>query len=102
MKDVLREFIGSVLSEGRVKQLGEVDLADGRRVEFGSDDHISDLTERIADMTRYRNHHGRGSAARENYSRTIGRLKTELAKARRVAEKRLSETDRGPKQRKRK
>lgn len=92
MIDPLRTFVSLVL-ERKMKDLGEVDLANGSRVEFGSSEHMSDLTERIADMTRFRNRHKRGSAARENYSRTINRLKTELARARRAAESRISETE---------
>ena len=84
-ENTLKNFVTLVV-EG-MKNLGEVDLADGRRVEFGSPDHISDLTERIEDMSRFMKRHGRGSSARENYSRTRTRLKIELAKAQRVAEK---------------
>lgn len=89
----LLESLIRLLIESKMKNLGEVDLADGRKVEFGSEHHISDLAERISDMSRYRNRHKRGSSARENYSRTISRLKIEMAKAQRVSQKRIQEKE---------
>ena len=89
-ESILREYV-SLITESKVRNLGEVDLADGRRTPYGSADHINDLQETIESVTRVRNRHKRGSAARENYSRAVSRLKVELSKAQKHAENMLKE-----------
>lgn len=92
-EDKLREFVSLTIVEAKIKDLGEVDLADGRRSAYGSPDHINDIQETIASVTRARNRHKKGSAARENYSRAISRLKVELSKAQKHAESILREEE---------
>ena len=79
MINLLKEYISNVILE--FKNLGEVDLPDGSTTKYGSKEHINDIQSNIDNMTRLRNRHKKGSAARENYSRVIARLKNELKKA---------------------
>ena len=82
-KDTLHEFIELVV-EGKMR---EADISDGSRVPHGSDKHVKDLEARIADLAKWRDRQKRGSEARANYARLIGRLKGELASAKRAAAK---------------
>ncbi len=81
--ETLKEYV-SLVVEAKVK---EVDVSDGTRVPHGSTRHISDLEKRINNLAMWRDKQKRGSEARANYSRLIGRLKGELASARRAATK---------------
>ena len=79
--NTLKELIHLMVTESSKKILDEVELADGRSVSYGSNEHINDIQMNINNMTRIRKRHKKGSAARENYSRVIARLKNELQKA---------------------
>ena len=79
----LSEFIELVVE----RKMREADVSDGSRVPHGSEKHVKDLEVRIADLTRWRDKQKRGSEARANYARLIGRLKGELSSARRAAAK---------------
>lgn len=70
-----------------IRDLGEVEVAGGRRVKFGSRDHIRDIESLIGNVSRVRDKHKRGTSARDSYSRTVSRLKNELQRARSHAEK---------------
>lgn len=65
----------------------EADVSDGSRVPHGSKKHVKDLEARIASLTTWRDKQKRGSESRANYSRLISRLKSELASAKRAADK---------------
>jgi hypothetical protein len=78
-KETLREFVELVVE----KKVREADLSDGSRSKHGSRKHIRDLERRIKELMLFRDKQKRGSEARANYSRLIGRLKSELASAKR-------------------
>jgi hypothetical protein len=78
------------LIEARIR---ETDITDGRRVQFGSTDHVSDLENRISDLERWRDRQRRGSEARANYARLISQLKRELRSALRVNDPRPQAVD---------
>lgn len=82
MIEDLRKYIG-LLIETRIR---EADTTDGK-APWGSQDHIDDLEMRIVDLARWRDKQRRGSEARANYSRLITKLKSELASAKRYAQK---------------
>jgi len=79
-KTPLEELVDLVV-ERRVR---EADISDGSRVKHGSHKHIKDLEARIEHLMMFRDKQKRGSEARANYSRLIGRLKSELASAKRA------------------
>lgn len=80
-QETLSEYVKLVIESQKIR---EADTTDGK-VPWGSQAHIDDLNRRIADLSSWRNKQPRGSAARENYSRLIGRLKSELKSATRIA-----------------
>lgn len=90
MEDRDLRGIVRALIEARIR---ETDITDGRRVQFGSIDHISDLEARISDLERWRDRQRRGSEARANYARLISQLKRELRSALRVNEPKSSPED---------
>jgi len=76
----LYEFIKlTILNEGRLR---EAEISGDRKVPWGSDEHISDLENRISELSRWRDKQKRGSESRANYSRLISKLKSELSSAR--------------------
>jgi len=77
------------LSEGPRKSLREDDvtLSDGTSANFGSDEHIEDLENTLASMVRIRDYQARGSASRENYTRTVGSLRNQIRAAKRANRK---------------
>ena len=83
LETLLAQYINLVVE----RKIREVDVSDGSRVPHGSLKHIKDLENRISSLTSWRDRQKRGSEARANYSRLIGRLKAELSSARREAEK---------------
>jgi hypothetical protein len=80
---LLAEYVALIVE----KKMREADVSDGSRVPHGSLKHIKDLEGRITSLTMWRDKQKRGSEARANYSRLIGRLKAELASARKAAAK---------------
>ena len=76
----LEEFVGLVVE----RKVREADVSDGSRVKHGSRKHIRDLENRIKSLMMFRDKQKRGSESRANYSRLIGRLKSELASAKRA------------------
>jgi hypothetical protein len=78
--NALAEFINEVVNEARIRE-SEVQLSTGRRVQFGSDAHITDLERRIRDLASHRDRQPRGSSARSDFSRAINRMKNELRSA---------------------
>lgn len=79
----LRSFIGLVVE----RKMREADHSSGEKVPFGSSKHVRDLVKRIKDLTAWKAKHKKGSEKRAHYSRLIQTLKSELASARRAAEK---------------
>jgi hypothetical protein len=75
----LEEFVGLVVE----RKVREADISDGSRVKHGSRKHIRDLENRIKSLMMWRDKHKRGSEKRAEYSRLIGRLKSELSAAKR-------------------
>lgn len=61
----------------------EAQLSGNKVSPWGSEEHISDLEARIADMTSWRDRQRKGSEARANYARIVQRLKSELRSAQR-------------------
>ena len=82
MPNELKEYIHLVL-EARLR---EVDVTDGK-AEMGSEKHVTDLQNRIEDLTKWRDRQRRGTETRANYSRLITRLRAELKSAMRQASK---------------
>ena len=78
------EYVKLLTESSRMR---EADVSDGRRVGWGSPDHIEDLENRIADLSRWRDKQKKGSEARANYSRLISKLRSELTSAKKRAEK---------------
>lgn len=78
---MLKEFVELVVE----KRAREADISDGSKVRHGSHRHIRDLESRIKQLQMFRDKHKRGSEKRAEYSRLIGRLKSELAAAKRTA-----------------
>lgn len=64
---------------------GEVTLASGDVVEFGSERHVADLQRSISELEVWRNRERRGTERRATYARAIRNLKHQLASAERVA-----------------
>ncbi len=81
----IKELIHGVIEEIVEGRIRETDITDGSRVAVGSAEHVTDLEMRIADLERWRDRQRRGSAARDNYSRLISRLRGELRTANRIA-----------------
>lgn len=80
----------TLLKEARIR---EADISGGKKVPWGSEEHIADLESRIAELSVWREKQRRGSESRANYSRLISRLKSELASARRHAAKLEQKSD---------
>ena len=81
-QETLKEFVDLVVE----KRVREADISDGSRVKHGSRSHIRDLERRIEELMHFKSKQKRGSEARANYARLIGRLKSELASAKRAAQ----------------
>ena len=75
VRELLREFI---ILERKLRETDDVELAVGKSVKYGSDAYVNDLKRRIEELELWRSHQDRGSEARANYSRLLGRLKNEL------------------------
>lgn len=84
-ENLLKELVSRIV-EGKLREMEDIEISDGRYVKYGSNEHLEDIDKCIADMTRIRNRHKKGSAARENYSRALSRLKVEREKALKRAE----------------
>lgn len=84
VESTIKEFVELILAETK---MCEVDVSDGSRVLRGSLKHVKDLEARIADLAKWRDRQKKGSDARANYSRVIQRLKSELASAKKHAER---------------
>jgi hypothetical protein len=80
---LIAEFV-RLLAETKLR---EAEISGGRRVAWGSPEHIADLESRIADLSSWRNKQRRGSESRANYARVVSKLKAELASALRFAAK---------------
>ena len=78
----LKQFIGLVLET----RLREADITDGK-VPWGSDEHVTDVQNRIESLLKWRDRQRKGTETRANYSRLITRLRTELKSALRSASK---------------
>jgi hypothetical protein len=90
----LRELIKLiVLEEGRSK-LKEAEISGDRKVPWGSEEHISDLEGRCADIEYWKNKLPRGSAKRDHYGNVLKHLRNELKSAKKTAERnQLNEKD---------
>lgn len=78
----LKEYISLVLES----RLREADITDGK-AQWGSEEHVRDLQNRIEDLTKWRDRQRKGTEARANYARLITRLRAELKSAMRQAAK---------------
>jgi hypothetical protein len=78
-RSILKEFVELVVEGG----LKEADITDGK-TEWGSDEHIVDLNNRIEDLIKWRDRQRKGTEARANYARLITRLRAELKSAQRM------------------
>lgn len=78
-----------VVGEAVARQIKDVEipLSSGRMTSFGSQEHINDLENRIADLIRVRSYQPRGSKSKYTLSQAISSLKSELQSAKRTLEK---------------
>lgn len=87
----LKEYIRLVVSESRIR---EADLTGDRKVPWGCQDHIDDLSQRVTDAEYWRNKYPRGSAKRYHWATVLKQLKEELKSAVKSAQQRqLHEKD---------
>lgn len=80
MKNLLLEYI-QLISEAH-----SVTLENGSVVEYGSDEHISDLEEMVRRLEFYRNRHGKGSVDRDVFARPRNKLAARIKKLKRKRE----------------
>ena len=80
---LLQQYVNLIVE----KKIREADLTDGSKTSFGSTKHIKDLESRLEDLTAWRDRQRKGSEARANYARLIGKLRSELASAKRALAK---------------
>lgn len=81
---LLKEYIALLVTEGAVR---EADISGDKRAPWGSEKHIADIEKRLSDALYWRNKQRKGTEARANYSRLVNNLKSQLASAKRHAEK---------------
>lgn len=79
-KELLSAFVRCIVEA----KLREVDLDDGKKSKFGSDEHIKDLETRIASLVLWRDRQKKGTEARANYARLVTRLRSELLSAKKA------------------
>lgn len=82
MSPELKKYIKLVVES----RLREADVTDGK-AEWGSEEHVRDLQNRIDDLVKWRDRQRKGTEARANYARLITRLRAELKSAMRQASK---------------
>lgn len=89
---MLQELIKLIiLQESRIR---EAEITGDRKVPWGSEDHVSDLENRCANVEYWRNKYPRGSAKRDHYGTVLKHLKNELKSAKKAAQqKQLHEKD---------
>jgi hypothetical protein len=81
--DVLLEYVKLIIE----KKTRQVKLIDGSITEWGSGDHISELERQVQDIQHRKLHSPRGSSTRADYTRAEARIKSELASAKRTADR---------------
>lgn len=86
----LKQYISLVVE----RRLREADVTDGK-TDWGSDEHVADLRNRIEDLTKWRDRQRKGTEARANYARLISRLRAELKSAERLNLKSKAKTSAG-------
>lgn len=74
------------------RQVRQAHLSRDRTSEWGSDDHVTDLEDRIKDAMYWRDKYPRGSEKRSHYRNLINHLKSELQSAKK--KKQLNEKQR--------
>jgi len=79
-KKTLQQFIDLILKES--KSIKNAYISGDRITEWGSEEHVIDLEEQIAEISRRKLREPRGSIRRYEWSRVESRLKTELKSAR--------------------
>jgi hypothetical protein len=83
---MLQELIKLIiLQESRIR---EAEITGDRKVPWGSEDHVSDLENRCANVEYWRNKYPRGSAKRDHYGTVLKHLKNELKSAKKAAQHR--------------
>lgn len=85
--DLLKSYVRALVES----RLREADVTDGKKVAFGSIEHLQDLTKRINDLEQWRDRQRRGTESRANYSRIIAKLKTEFRSAQKYSETKAQE-----------
>jgi hypothetical protein len=91
MEEKLIETYVRLLIEREVKQ---AHLPGHKTTAWGSDDHITSLEARLADMAYWRDKNPKGSEKRSHYRNIYSALKKELQSARKHSQ-RLNEKQRG-------
>jgi len=86
----LKEYIKLLIKESRIR---EADISGDKKVPWGSDEHISDLQQRVAQVEYWRNKYPRGSEKRAHYRNILAHLKNELKSAQKVNQPSLNRKD---------
>ena len=86
----LKEYIRFLVKESRIR---EADISDDRKVPWGSDDHVSDLTQRLSRAEYWRNKYPKGSEKRAHYRNVLTHIKNELKSAQKANQVALNEKE---------
>jgi len=73
------------------RQVRQAHLSRGRQSDWGSDDHVSDLEDRIKDAVYWRDKYPQGSEKRSHYRNIIRHLKNELQSAKKKQQQQINE-----------
>lgn len=90
MSHLLREFVELIVE----RAVRRAQLSNDREVDWGSDDHLSDLEERLRAAEYWRDKYPRGTEKRGHYRNVCSHLKRELQSARRKNQTALNEKQR--------
>lgn len=82
MKNLLLEYIQLVT------EAHSITLENGATVEYGSDDHLTELEEMVKKLEFYRNKYKNGSSDRDTFARPRNKLVARIKKIKRKRERR--------------
>lgn len=77
----LKKKINELVEEARIREADVFEGGEGRKVEWGSEEHIKDLQRQIKELEFWRDRSARGSDKRANFQRVLSRLRADLKSA---------------------
>lgn len=89
MSYLLSEFVEMIVE----RSLRKAQLSRDRDADWGSEEHVADLEDRLKDAQYWRDKYPRGSEKRGHYRNVCSHLKRELQSARRRNQQTLNEKD---------